>query len=98
MKFSLAKREGKTDDEIKHGIKTGKYNPKKDPLMGRLFRKFDSKKSVMVQSAIARRRGQSSILEASKFENHVRYKSGTGHGSTRTYLMINPLKMMSKNK
>lgn len=36
--------------------------------------------------------------ESSKYENHVRYKSGTGHGSQRTYLMINPLKMMSKNK
>ena len=67
--------------------------------MQRMWRKFDSSKSMITQSAKAKRRGQSSfMIEPSKYENHVKYKSGTGHGSQRTYLMINPLKMMSKNK
>ena len=41
LKYSLSKREEKTDEEIANGIRTSKYKPVDDPLMPRLFRKFD---------------------------------------------------------
>lgn len=43
LKYALGKREEKTDEEIKDNMKdnTLKYDPKNDPLMPRLFRKFD---------------------------------------------------------
>ena len=48
LKYSLRKREEKSDDEIVTQMKTHQYDPKADPLMPRLFRKFDSSKSTIL--------------------------------------------------
>jgi len=65
--------------------------------MPRLFRKFDPNKSTIMQSKRNERSfGLSKSL--SKFDNQKIYKSGDGYGSQRTYLCINPLRSMSKNK
>ena len=65
--------------------------------MPRLFRKFDPNKSTVLQSKRNERSfGLSKSL--SKFDNGRVYQSGEGYGSQRTYLCINPLRSMSKNK
>lgn len=77
-------------------MKASKYDPKSDPLMPRLFRKFDSTKSTIL---MAKKKGSmASLAMAEKYDNSKMYSAGSGHGSQRTYLMINPLKMMSKNR
>jgi hypothetical protein len=40
---------------------------------------------------------QGSIF-SEKFSNNKSYKAGEGYGSQRTYLCINPLRSMSKNR
>jgi len=47
LKYALGKREEKTEEQIKLQIKTSSYDPKSDPLMPRLFRKFDPSKSTI---------------------------------------------------
>jgi hypothetical protein len=42
LKYALGKREKKSEADIVRGIKNSKYDPKKDPLMPKLFRKFDA--------------------------------------------------------
>jgi len=59
-------------------MKSSKYDPKSDPLMPRLFRKFDPKKSSIIQ---AKRMGSAFQSNISKFENGQVYKSGGGYGS-----------------
>ena len=76
-------------------MKNSRYDPKNDPLMGRLFRKYDPTKSTILMS---KSHGMSKLSQASQFENHKVYKSGKGYGSTNTYLCINPLKSMIKNR
>lgn len=74
-----------------------RYDPKSDPLMPRLFRKFDPSKSTVL--TMSRARDQMSIFSnASQFDNNKVYKKGEGHGSQRTYLCINPLRSMIKNR
>ena len=48
MKYALGKREEKTEEQIKDIIKQSTYDPKSDPLMPRLFRKFDPTKSTVL--------------------------------------------------
>ena len=50
LKYSLRKREEKSDEEIKSIMKNSTYDPKADPLMPRLFRKFDSSKSTILST------------------------------------------------
>ena len=47
LKYALRKREEKTDEEIIEQMKNSSYDPKADPLMPRLFRKFDPSKSTI---------------------------------------------------
>ena len=94
MKYALGKREEKTEDQIKKDIKKSSYDPKADPLMPRLFRKYDPKKSTVL-SVKNRKNSMNSI---GKFDNLKTYKAGQGYGSQRTYLCINPYRSMSKNK
>ena len=55
LKYALGKREEKSEEQIKEIIKQSTYDPKSDPLMPRLFRKFDPTKSTVMQSR--RRKG-----------------------------------------
>jgi len=48
LKFALGKREEKSEDEIQDQMKKSRYDPKSDPLMARLFRKVDPKKSTII--------------------------------------------------
>ena len=75
-------------------MKSSKYDPKSDPLMPRLFRKFDPKKSTIIQ---AKRMGSAFNSQISKFDNGQKYKAGGGYGSQRTYLCINPYRSLAKN-
>lgn len=78
-------------------MKTSSYDPKADPLMPRLFRKFDPNKSTIISA----KRGASVSAEGShvqKYNNFKTYKVGQGYGSQRTYMCINPYRSMSKNK
>jgi hypothetical protein len=93
LKFALRKREDKTDEEIKQQMRNNSYDPKSDPLMPRLFRKFDNTKSKIIMDKL----NQGSIF-SEKFSNNKSYKAGEGYGSQRTYLCINPLRSMSKNR
>lgn len=52
LKFALRKREDKTDEEIKQQMRNNSYDPKCDPLMPRLFRKFDSTKSKILMDKL----------------------------------------------
>ena len=47
LKYALGKREEKTEEQIKEQMKHSSYDPKSDPLMPRLFRKFDPSKSTI---------------------------------------------------
>ena len=77
-------------------MKASRYDPKSDPLMPRLFRKFDPTKSTII---MAKRKGSlASLISANRYDNSKHYTPGAGHGSQRTYLMINPLRQMSKNR
>ena len=100
LKYSLSKREEKTDEEIQEGLRASKYDPKADPLMPRLFRKFDSSKSTILASQKAKRRGSTlrPIASMQRFDNSKSYMSGSGAGSSRTYLCINPLRNFTKNR
>jgi hypothetical protein len=96
LRYALRKREEKTDAEIKDGMKNSKYDPKSDPLMPRLFRKYDSTKSTII---MAKKKGSlASLRSLQRFDNSKQYSAGSGHGSKRTYLCINPLRSMSKNR
>lgn len=77
LKYALGKRECKNEAELKAQIKQGKYDPKNDPLMPRLFRKFDASKSTIISS----KRGRFSEKSFSQFDNNKIYKSGQGYGS-----------------
>lgn len=94
LKYSLRKREEKTDEEIKDTMKNSAYDPKADPLMPRLFRKFDASKSTI----LSQRRTFQSMSSKERFDNSKSYQAGQGYGSQRTYLCINPYRAMSKNK
>jgi len=63
LKYSLGKREEKSDHEIKESIKEGlkTYDPKADPLMPRLFRKFDPSKSNIISHNRSQRRRKNSL-------------------------------------
>lgn len=99
LKYALGKREEKTEDQIKKDIKQSSYDPKSDPLMPRLFRKFDPSKSSIVSSYHARKQSMGQLSESvGKFDNSKLYKPGQGYGSQRTYLCINPYRQMSKNR
>ena len=50
LRYALGKRETKTEDEIKSQISNSRYDPKNDPLMGRLFRRYDPHKSTIIQA------------------------------------------------
>lgn len=72
------------------------YDPKNDALMPRLFRKFDPSKSTVISS---KRKGMQSVFSnASQFDNNRVYKKGEGYGSQGTYMCINPLRSMIKNR
>ena len=58
----------KTEEDIKSQIKNSKYDPKKDPLMGRLFRKYDQSKSTIITKKHWK---QHSMME--KFDNSKIY-------------------------
>jgi hypothetical protein len=90
----LGKREEKSEEQIKDSIKKSGYDPKQDPLMPRLFRKYDPSKSTIITKK--RRSVQDDSMQ--KFDNSKMYKPGQGYGSQRTYLCINPYRQMSKNK
>lgn len=96
LKYALRKREEKTDEEIAYGLKTSKYDPKSDPLMPRLFRKFDPTKSQVIMSK-ARKGSLTGIKSVQKFDNSKMYSAGSGAGSQRTYLMMNPKRRFDKN-
>ena len=57
MRYALGKREEKSEDEIKEQIKKSSYDPKSDPLMPRLFRKFDPTKSTIAMQTKRMRKG-----------------------------------------
>lgn len=95
LRYALGKREKKSEEELKNQMKNSKYDPKKDPLMGRLFRKYDPTKSTILMS---KSHGMSKLSNVSQFENGKIYGKGRGHGSTATYLCINPLRSMIKNR
>jgi hypothetical protein len=61
--------------------------------MGRLFRKYDSSKSTIITKKHWKKQS-----EMEKFDNSKMYRSGKGHGSASTYLCINPIKSLSKNR
>lgn len=75
-------------------MKNSTYDPKADPLMPRLFRKFDSSKSTI----LSHRRTFQTLSSKERFDNSKSYGPGEGYGSQRTYLCINPYRAMSKNK
>ncbi len=72
-------------------MKNARYDPKADPLMPRLFRKFDPTRSTII---MAKKRGGSlaNLSSFKRFDNSKQYSTGSGHGSRATYLMINPLR------
>ena len=94
--YSLRKREDKTDEEIQTNMKKSVYDPRKDPLMPRLFRKFDPAKSTILQEK-RRRTSMHPFDSKERFENSKMYPSKMGYGSQRTYLCINPYRQC-KNK
>ena len=81
-------------------MKNSNYDPKADPLMPRLFRKFDPSKSDIIMGRRALRGGSSitTLRNKEKFNNLKTYAAGKGYGSKGTYLCINPYRQMSKNK
>ena len=80
LKYSLRKREEKSDEEIKNAMKNSSYDPKADPLMPRLFRKFDASKSTILSS----KRNSYSLRgfdSKERFDNSKMYKPKEGVGS-----------------
>lgn len=77
LKYSLRKREEKSDEEIKSTMKNSTYDPKADPLMPRLFRKFDSSKSTILSN----RRTFQTMSSKERFDNSKSYGPGEGYGS-----------------
>lgn len=97
LRYALGKREKKSEGEIKQEMAKKKYNPKNDPLMPRLFRKNDPSKSTIL--TMSRGRDQMSVFtNTSQYDNNKVYQKGQGYGSQRTYLCINPLRSMIKNR
>ena len=64
--------------------------------MPRLFRKFDPTKSQIIMSK-ARKGSLTNIGSVQKFENSKMYSAGSGAGSERTYLMMDPTRRFDKN-
>jgi len=81
-------------------MKNSNYDPKSDPLMPRLFRKFDPSKSEILMGRRALRGGSSiaTLRNKEKFNNLKTYAAGRGYGSKGTYLCIDPYRAMSKNR
>jgi hypothetical protein len=50
LRFALGKREEKSVEMLKHDMSTRSYNPKNDPLMPRLFKKYNPNASRSVIS------------------------------------------------
>lgn len=94
LKYALGKREDKTEKEVVDRLKKSKYDPRTDPLMPRLFRKVDASKSTIT----THKRKGSHMISMEKFDNSKIYSKGAGHGSQRTYLCINPLRSIGKNR
>jgi hypothetical protein len=81
LKYALGKREEKTEEQIKKEIKQSSYDPKSDPLMPRLFRKFDPSKSSIISSKMNKKQSIAISESIGKFDNTKTYKSGQGYGS-----------------
>ena len=79
LKYALGKRELKTEEQIKLQMSQSRYDPKSDPLMPRLFRKYDPSKSSIMQSK--KRNGMMSTRSVSQYDNSKMYKVGQGYGS-----------------
>ena len=76
LKYALGKREEKTEEQIKDNIKKSSYDPKSDPLMPRLFRKFDPSKSSIISSKHRRKNSMQVSESVKKYDNGKLYKPG----------------------